>query len=85
MIWVKEIINVNGIKTICLPQPKDKNKLPQCSYCGSRLQFLHFWPGILKFLKEDDLVPKFCDANCMMMFIENHFNNKNETKKIQTF
>ncbi|KKN77446.1 hypothetical protein LCGC14_0360050 [marine sediment metagenome] len=70
MVWYKEITDFNGTRTIYPPQPKDKKKILRCSYCGSRVQFLHFWPEILKFLKEDDLVPKFCDVNCVKMFIK---------------
>ena len=70
MSWVRESKDGNGVITFYPPEPEDKKTLPQCSYCGSRVQFLYFWPEILPYLKDDDIVPSFCDGNCVMLFLK---------------
>ena len=69
MNWVKSITDSNGIKMLCPPMPA-WDKIPVCSMCGAKTQFLHFWPEVLSLLEPDDQVPSFCDANCARRFID---------------
>jgi hypothetical protein len=83
MEWMQSSVDINGIKTIYPPKPQDMKKLPQCSYCGTRCQFLHFFSEILQLLKPDDIIPHFCSVDCAKFWVydKNH-EEKEPAKKI---
>ncbi len=67
MNWVTSKIDGNGLKTFYPPQPPYEMLL-RCSECGGVTQFLHFYRQALKVVKDDEIVPSFCCAECAAIF-----------------
>ena len=68
--WVRSITDSKGVKAIYPPQPREYKDIPKCSQCGGLTQFLHFYPEVLQFLKDDDQVPSFCSGLCAGVFLK---------------
>ena len=68
MNWLRSSQDANGCITIHPPQP-EYDQIPKCSQCGGLTQFLHFFPEVLPYLKDDDKVPSFCSGICGAQYI----------------
>ena len=69
MNWVRSSTDGNGVRTIYPPKPKRYEDFLKCSFCGGITQFLHFFPEVLRYLKNDAEVASFCSGICAGMFI----------------
>ena len=69
MNWITSFTDGNGVKTICPPQPRWED-IPTCDMCKGKTQFVHFYPVILKYLKPEAKVPKFCSGSCAQLFLD---------------
>jgi len=67
--WLRSSTDDRGIKTTYPPMPKYEDML-RCSQCNGVTQFLHFFPEILKYLKDDAKVPSFCSGICAERFLK---------------
>jgi hypothetical protein len=87
MEWVRSTTDSKGVKTIYPPPPKEYKDYLKCSFCGGITQFLHFFPEVLKYLKDDEYVPSFCSGACAGQFILNKLsegsNNAKEAISVQ--